>query len=326
MIREPKELAKTVLETEAQAILALKDRIDASFMKAVQLILDCKGKLVLTGIGKSGQIARKIASTFSSTGTPAVFLHPAESSHGDLGLIQSGDVVIALSYGGNSAELNPLLMHVGRKGIPLIALTGNLQSELAGRAQAVLDVRVSKEACPLGLAPTTSSTATLAMGDALAMVVLDQKGFSSDDFAEFHPGGGLGFKLSRVRDLMHTGDALPIFREDTPTREVLTEMSRYEVRGAAGIVDANGDLIGIITDGDVRRKLESIADPLKGTAAQLMTRNPRTIDAGEIAEKALFMMEQFRIQVLFVLDKASATPKKPVGLIHIQDLLRAKVR
>jgi len=326
VIQNPIELAKSVLEAEAQAVLALKDRLGESFLKAVEIITQCQGKLVLTGIGKSGQIARKIASTFSSTGSPAVFLHPAESSHGDLGLIRPEDVVIALSYGGNTQELNAVLTYLARKEISLIAITGNIQSELAKRANAVLDVRVTKEACPLGLAPTTSSTATLAMGDALAMAVLDQKGFSHSDFAEFHPGGGLGFKLSRVREIMHSREGLPVLREDAPMKQVLAVMSRGDVRGAAGIVDAQGDLLGIITDGDIRRKLDAATDPLLGIASQLMMRNPRTIDAGEIAEKALFMMEQFRIQVLFVLDKSSPTPRQPVGIIHIQDLLGAKVR
>lgn len=326
MTRDPVELAKSVLDIEAQAVLALKERLDAGFVKAVDAVVACKGKLILTGMGKSGQIARKIASTFSSTGTAAVYLHPAESSHGDLGLIRPEDVVIALSYGGNSTELNSVLSYVARKGNFLIAMTGNLKSELATRAQVVLDVRVQKEACPLGLAPTTSSTATLAMGDALAMAVLNQKGFSSEDYAEVHPGGSLGFRLSRVRDLMHAGENLPILQESSPMRQVLSVMSRGDVRGAAGIVDAKGDLAGIITDGDIRRNLDASADPFQGTASQLMKKNPRTIDADEIAEKALFMMEQFRIQVLFVLDKQSPTPKKPVGVIHIQDLLRAKVR
>ncbi len=326
MIQDSIALAKSVLDSEAQAVLALKDRLGESFLKAVSIIVECKGKLILTGMGKSGQIARKIASTFSSTGTPAVFLHPAESSHGDLGLIQDGDVIVAMSYGGNSTELNALFLHIARKGNLLVAMTGNMQSELAKRAQAVLDVGVSKEACPLGLAPTTSSTATLAMGDALAMADLDQKGFNEENFAEFHPGGGLGFKLSRVGELMHTGDSLPVLRENTPIKQVVAIMSRGDVRGAAGIVDDNGDLIGIITDGDIRRRLDGTSDPLQGLAGSLMFKNPRTIDASEIAERALFLMEQFRIQVLFVLDKQSPTPKKPMGVIHIQDLLRAKVR
>lgn len=318
---------KQVLEVEAQAILALRERLDESFEKVVALIRDCKGKIVLTGMGKSGQIARKLASTFSSTGTPAVFLHPAESSHGDLGLIAANDVVLALSYGGESPEFMGILGFVSRKGIPLVALTGKMTSSLAKAAQYSLDVSVSSEACPLGLAPTASSTATLAMGDAVAMAVMAEKGFSSEDFAEFHPGGSLGYRLlTRVKDVMHGGDALPTVTLATPIRQVLSIMTHKDVRGAAGIVDAQNDLVGVITDGDIRRRLEKSEDPLTGLAQDLMTRNPRTIDANELAEKALFVMEQFQIQLVFVLDKTSAHPKRPVGILHIQDLLKAKVR
>jgi arabinose-5-phosphate isomerase len=324
--KNPSDLARKVFDVEAQAILALKERVNESFHKAVQIVSECKGKVVVTGIGKSGIIARKLASTMSSTGTPAVFLHPAESSHGDLGMVMNSDIVIAISYGGETPELVPVLTYVARKGIPLIAITGNLQSDLAHRAAAVLDVKVSKEACPLGLAPTASSTATLAMGDALAMTVLEQKGFSSEDFALNHPGGGLGFKLSRIKDLMHTGKAMPVLLTTTPMKQVLTVMSHGEVRGAAGITDEQGDLIGVITDGDIRRKLESSQDPLSTLAGDMMTKNPRTVDANEIAEKALFLMEQFRINLLFVVDKGSERPKRAIGIIHIQDLLRAKVR
>jgi len=325
-MQDPLQLAKAVLETEAQSILAMKERLGDSFVQSVRLVLGCRGKLILAGIGKSGQIARKIASTFSSTGTPAIFLHPAESSHGDLGVIRPEDVVIAMSYGGNSNEWNAILNFLGRRGNPLIAITGNLQSELAQRAHQVLDVKVNKEACPLGLAPTSSSTATLAMGDALAMAVMTLKGFTSEEYAQYHPGGGLSFKLARVRDLMHVGESLPVLSEASPVKQVVAVMSRGDVRGAAGIVDEHGDLLGIITDGDIRRRLDAAEDPLAGLAGALMTKNPRTIDASEVAERALFMMEQFRIQVLFVLDKAAANPRKPVGVIHIQDLLRAKVR
>lgn len=316
-----------VLEVESQAILALRERIGADFEKAVQIVAASKGKLVLTGMGKSGQIARKLASTFSSTGTPSVFLHPAESSHGDMGLIENDDVVMALSYGGESPEFSGILRFVARKNIPLIAVTGNNNSSLAKAAQVTLNVQVSEEACPLGLAPTASSTATLAMGDALAMVVMAEKGFSSSDFAEFHPGGSLGYKLlTRVRDVMHGGDALPTVGLETPVRQVLSVMTHKDVRGAAGIVDEKGDLVGVITDGDIRRRLEKSEDPLTGVAKDLMTTNPRTIDANELAEKALFVMEQFKIQMVFVLDKESAQPRKPVGILHIQDLLRGKVR
>ena len=320
------ELAQKVFDVEAQAILALKDRVGDSFQKAVDLLVKCEGKVVVSGIGKSGIIGRKIASTLSSTGTPAIYLHPAESSHGDLGIITEKDVVIAISYGGETPELNSLLSFVSRKGIAMIAMTGNLQSELAKKARAVLDVKVSREACPLGLAPTASSTATLAMGDALAMVALQAKGFGVDDFAQFHPGGGLGFKLSRIRDIMHTGLTMPLLTSDVPMKQVISAMSRGEVRGAVGIVDVQGDLIGIITDGDIRRLIENSDDPLSGTAGERMGKNPKTIDANEIAEKALFMMEQFRINLLYVLDQQSAHPKKPVGVIHIQDLIRAKVK
>ncbi|ASD64683.1 KpsF/GutQ family sugar-phosphate isomerase [Bdellovibrio bacteriovorus] len=316
-----------VLEVEAQAILALKERLGDSFEQVVKMITACEGKIVLTGMGKSGQIARKLASTFSSTGTPAVFLHPAESSHGDLGLVENNDVVIALSYGGESPEFAGILRFVSRKGIPLIAITGKPESSLAKAAQVTLNVHVSEEACPLGLAPTASSTATLAMGDAVAMAVMAEKGFSSEDFAEFHPGGSLGYRLlTRVRDVMHGGDALPTVTLETPVRQVFSIMTHKDVRGAAGIVDEKGDLVGVITDGDIRRRLEKSNDPLTGLAKDLMTTNPRTIDANELAEKALFVMEQFQIQMVFVLDKESANPRKPVGILHIQDLLRAKVR
>jgi len=315
------------LEVEAQAILALRERLAGEFEQVVKMIKACEGKLVITGMGKSGQIARKLASTFSSTGTPAVFLHPAESSHGDMGVIENNDLVMALSYGGESPEFSGILKFVARKGIPLVALTGNLNTSLAKAAQVTLNVAVSSEACPLGLAPTASSTATLAMGDAVAMAVMAEKGFSSEDFAEFHPGGSLGYRLlTRVRDVMHGGDALPTVTLETPVRQVLSIMTHKDVRGAAGIVDDKGDLVGVITDGDIRRRLEKSADPLTGLAKDLMTTNPRTIDANELAEKALFVMEQFQIQMVFVLDKASAHPKKPVGILHIQDLLRAKVR
>nr|BFD58575.1 KpsF/GutQ family sugar-phosphate isomerase [Bdellovibrio sp. CKG001]BFD62003.1 KpsF/GutQ family sugar-phosphate isomerase [Bdellovibrio sp. HM001] len=319
--------ALKVLDVEAQAILALKERIGPDFEKVVQMIKACDGKIVLTGMGKSGQIARKLASTFSSTGTPAVFLHPAESSHGDLGLVENNDLVMALSYGGESPEFAGILRFVNRKGIPLVAITGKPESSLAKAAQVTLNVHVSEEACPLGLAPTASSTATLAMGDAVAMAVMAEKGFSSEDFAEFHPGGSLGYRLlTRVRDVMHAGEALPTVSLDTPVRQVLSIMTHKDVRGAAGIVDEKGDLVGVITDGDIRRRLEKSNDPLTGVAKDLMTTNPRTIDANELAEKALFVMEQFQIQMVFVLDKDSAQPRKPVGILHIQDLLRAKVR
>jgi len=320
------ELARKVLEVESQAILSLKDRLDENFQKAVDLILACEGKVVWTAIGKSGHIARKLASTMSSTGTPAMFLHPAESSHGDLGFVTKKDLVIAVSYSGGSHELLPILGYCTRKDIPLIAMTANPESELAKRARVIVDLKIPKEACPLGLAPTASSTATLAIGDALAMVVLDAKGFRSEDFFQNHPGGGIGFRLSQVRDLMHAGTGLPVLSLRTTMKEVFSVMSRGDVRGAAGVLDEQEQLVGIVTDGDIRRRLDGEQDPFVGTAAELMSKNPRTVDASELAEKALFLMEQFRINVLFVLDKEATNPKKPVGVIHVQDLIRAKVR
>lgn len=325
MSNDIRQQAIRVLEIEAQAIMSLRERIGDSFLKAVELIKSCEGKLVLVGIGKSGQVARKLASTFSSTGTPAVFLHPAEGSHGDLGLITKGDIILALSYGGASPEFNGLLGFCARRGNTLIAMTGNPTSPLAKAAQVVLDFHVSEEACPLGLAPTASSTASLALGDALAMVVSQEKGFSTEDFAEYHPGGSLGYRLlTKVKDVMHGGEALPTVTLDTPLKQVLSIMTHKDVRGAAGVVDDKGDLVGVITDGDIRRRLEKNIDPLVGVARDMMTTNPRVIDAGELAQKALFVMEQFKIQLVFVLDKSSSQPKRPVGVLHVQDLLKLR--
>ncbi len=314
------------LKIEADAILQLIPRLNENFEKAVDAIIKCEGKIILTGIGKSGQVARKIASTFSSTGTPAVYLHPAESSHGDLGVISRSDLVIALSYGGEASELNPVLNYISRNGTFLIAITGKAKSTLAQAANVSLDVSVEKEACPLNLAPTSSSTATLAMGDALAMSVLEVRGFKTEDFAELHPSGSLGAKLMRVREIMQTGAALPFVKKETSMKELLTAMTHQSVRGAAGVIDAERRLIGVITDGDIRRFLEKNQDPFSKTAADIMSNSPKTIDAGELAERALFLMEQFRTQMLIVLDKNSGAPLQPVGMIIYQDLLRTKVR
>jgi arabinose-5-phosphate isomerase len=319
--------AQRVMQIEAQAIQALVNRLDANFTRAVDLLLSASGKVIFTGMGKSGIIARKIASTLSSTGTPSLFIHPAESSHGDLGTICAGDVVVAISYGGETPELVPLLDYCARKDVPIVAMTGRMTSSLAKAAQVALDVSVKEEACPLGLAPTASTVATLALGDALAMVLLRRRGFSPEEFAEFHPGGSLGRRLlTRVRDVMHFGDALPIVTKSTEMRKVLTHMTAKEVRGVVGVVDGNEQLIGIITDGDIRRCLEKSGNPLSETVENLMSRNPKTIDGSELAEKALFIMEQFSIQTLFVVDRESGNPLRPVGLIHLQDLLRAKIR
>ena len=314
------------LRIEAESILKLVPRLGDNFVQAVESIINCKGKIILTGIGKSGQVARKISSTFSSTGSPSIYLHPAESSHGDLGVISKNDLVIALSYGGEASELNPVLNFISRNGIFLIAITGKMNSTLAQAANIVLDVSVEKEACPLNLAPTSSSTATLAMGDALAMAALELRGFKSENFAELHPSGSLGAKLMRVKDIMQTGGALPFVAKETSMKELLTTMTHQSVRGAAVVLDEHGQLAGVITDGDIRRLLEKNQDPFSKTAVDIMSHNPKTIDAGELAERALFLMEQFRTQMLIVLDKNSEAPMRPVGMIIYQDLLRSKVR
>lgn len=320
------EVAKNTLKIEAESILNLIPRLGSDFEKAADLILNCQGKVVFTGIGKSGQIARKLASTFSSTGTPSIYLHPTESSHGDLGVISKNDLVVALSYGGEASELHSIINFISRNGVFLIALTGKLKSTLAVASTVVLDVSVEKEACPLNLAPTSSSTAALALGDALAMAVLDRRGFKAENFAELHPAGSLGAKLKRVQDLMRTGDALPFVKASTSMKELLTRMTHQSVRGAACVLNDLGELIGVVTDGDIRRLLEKNHDPFLKEAKDLMSSTPKTIDASELAEKALYMMEQNRIQMLIVLDGRSKMPQQPVGMLIYTDLLAAKVR
>jgi arabinose-5-phosphate isomerase len=316
--------AQRVLEIEAQAILDLKDRLNESFEKAVELICECRGKVVVAGMGKSGHIGRKMAATMSSTGTPALFLHPAESSHGDLGVVAEGDCLIVISYGGGSQELNDLIAFVTRKGLPMIAMTGNLESQLAQASTVTLDISVKEEACPLKLAPTSSSTVTLALGDALAMAVLKLKGFREEDFAEFHPGGKLGRRLlTRVSDLMHDNGGLPVVKDSDSMAHIVSIMTGGDVRGVAGVVDQDNALVGVITDGDIRRHLEKNKNPLEASVKELMSSQPKTIDPNEMAAKALFIMEQFSIQSLFVVD---STTHKPLGLIHLQDLIKAKIR
>ncbi len=316
--------ARRVLKNEAEALIEMAERLDQNFLTAVEIVIQTKGKLIVTGVGKSGHMGRKIASTFSSTGTPALFLHPTESSHGDLGVIAQGDTVLAMSYGGNTPELTQLLNFVARKNIPLIAMTGNQQSPLARAATVVLDISVKEEACPLGLAPTTSSTASVALGDALAMTVLREKGFKKEQFAEFHPGGSLGRRLlTKVRDVMHVDAALPLVSPQEPMTKVISLMTAKDVRGVAGVIDAEGILMGVVTDGDIRRRLEKSNSALTETAGELMSKNPKLIDADELAEKALFLMEQFQIQTLFAVESVT---KKPVGILHLQDLLKAQIR
>lgn len=326
--------AERVVQIEKQAIedffseLRLNIEVQDSIQRAVEVLFKTEGKIIVTGVGKSGHIARKMASTLSSTGTPAFFVHAAESSHGDLGMISDADTVLAISYGGESAELASLLQFVARRNIPLVAMTGKIKSSLAKSAQVVVDVSVKEEACPLGLAPTASSTLTLVLCDVLAMSLMELRGFSPEGFSEFHPGGSLGLKLQKVKDVMQRGEALPFVSPDSTIKEIITVMTHRSVRGAAGVIDEVGQLVGIVTDGDIRRLLEnksSTQDIFSLKAKDFMGQNPRTIDGNELVEKALFLMEQFRIQMLIVLDSQSDHPKKPVGMIHFQDLIQ-KIR
>jgi len=313
--------AKRVIQVEADALKALAERIDGEFERAVEMILSSRGRVVVSGMGKSGLVGQKIASTMASTGTPAFFLHPAEGIHGDLGMIMKGDVVIGVSNSGETEELLRILPVIKRLGARLIAMTGNPASTLGKAGDIVLDISVKEEACPLGLAPTASTTATLAMGDALAVALLVQRGFSAEDFALFHPGGSLGKKLLlTVADFMHSGDAMPLVSEETPMREALFVITAKKL-GASGVVDAEGRLVGVITDGDLRRALERGSDIINQPAGALMTRNPKRIKGMELAAKALQQMEEFSITSLFVFE--DDTSDIPIGIIHLHDLLKA---
>ncbi len=312
-------LARRVLETEAAAVLALVDRLDERFARAVVLVRDCKGRVIVTGMGKSGIICRKIAATLASTGTPAFFLHPAEAIHGDLGVIQADDVVIAMSYSGETEELTRVLETVKRIGAPLIALTGDMTSTLAEAADVALDCRVSEEACPMNLVPTASTTAALAMGDALAMAVLVEKGFKPEDFANLHPGGKLGKRLMRVEQLMHDGEALPVVQLHTAMKDVIYEMSRKGL-GMTAVVEKDGRLAGIITDGDLRRKWSS-ASVQDLTAHDVMSVNPVTIPHDTLAVEALAMMEQCKITSIVVID----ADRRVEGVVHLHDLWRTEM-
>jgi len=310
-------LARKVLQTEAAAVLALVERLDDRFAEAVSLVVRCKGRVIVTGMGKSGIICRKIAATLASTGTPAFFLHPAEAVHGDLGVIQSDDVVIAMSYSGETEELTRVLETLKRIGAPLIALTGGPGSTLAQAANVALDCSVSEEACPMNLVPTASTTAALAMGDALAMTVLVEKGFKPDDFANLHPGGKLGKRLMRVEQLMHAGDALPVVQLHSAMRDVIYEMSRKGL-GMTSVVEKDGRLAGIITDGDLRRKMPGTPNILELAARDVMTPNPVAITQSTMAVEALAVMEQRKITSIVVID----ADRRVVGVVHLHDLWR----
>jgi arabinose-5-phosphate isomerase len=316
-----RRLAERVLRIEAEAILGLIPKLDERFERAVELLRGCAGRVIVTGMGKSGLIGRKIAATLASTGTPAHFLHPAEGVHGDVGMVARGDVVLALSNSGETDEVLAILPPLKRLGVPIVLLTGNPTSSLARQCEVVLDVSVPEEACPMNLAPTSSTTAALAVGDALALALLELRGLRPEDYAALHPRGSLGWRaLFRVADLMLTGDAVPIVPESTPLRDVIVEMTRKR-KGMTTVTDDAGRLVGIITDGDLRRLHltgKSIDDL---SAGQVASREPKTIRAEDLAAKALEVMETWQITGLVIVDEA----RRPVGLIHMHDILRAKI-
>ena len=315
------EAGRRVLEIEARAVLGLADRLDANFVRAAEIVYGCKGRVVVSGMGKSGHVARKIASTLASTGTPAFFVHPAEASHGDLGMVTRDDVMIALSNSGESGELLVIVPLIKRMGGKLIAMTGNPNSSLAREADVHLDAHVAEEACSLGLAPTASTTAALALGDALAVTLLEARGFGKEDFARSHPGGSLGRRLlTHVRDIMRTGEAVPCVPETASFAEAILEISRKGMGMTAVTQDARR-VVGIFTDGDLRRALEKGGDVRTMSLINLMTPNPRFVRQDQLAAEAADLMEQFKISQLLVLD----AERNLVGALNTHDLMRAKV-
>jgi arabinose-5-phosphate isomerase len=313
--------ARRVLSIEASAVAAVAERLDERLDRALDLLAGSAGKVVVTGMGKSGLICRKIAATLTSTGTPALFLHAAEAAHGDAGVFMKGDAVLALSSSGASDEIVRLLPLIKRLELPLIAMTGDPTSALAQAADVVLDVSVAEEACPLGLAPTASTTAALALGDALAVALLERKGFDAQDFAVLHPAGALGRRFLQVADVMHQGDAVPLVGLRTTFNDTLLEITTKRL-GVTGVVDEQDDLAGVITDGDLRRALERIDDIRAAVAADIMTRNPKTIAESALAAQAVAAMERYSITSLFILEHGCG---KPAGIIHLHDLLKAGV-
>ncbi|MGA1861576.1 KpsF/GutQ family sugar-phosphate isomerase [Deferribacter thermophilus] len=316
-----KEVAKKALKIEADAIYNLIDRINDQFLKAVDIIYNCKGRLVVTGMGKSGLIGKKIASTFASTGTPSLFLHPAEGVHGDLGMIVKDDVVLAISNSGETDEIVSILPIIKRLGVPLISIVGRVNSTLAKKSDCVLDASVEKEACPLNLAPTASTTAALALGDALAIALLEKRGFKEEDFALFHPSGSLGKRLLlKVSDIYHTGSKVPIVKDRATVTDAILEMSSKGF-GCTAIVNDDGVLVGILTDGDLRRGLEKFKDLFIRNVMEIASKNPKTIEEDALAAKALQLMEKHSITTLLIVDEN----KRPYGIIHLHDILKAGI-
>jgi arabinose-5-phosphate isomerase len=315
------QLARETLDIEAQALMGLKSRLDSRFSQAVQMMLNVKGRVVVTGMGKSGHIGSKIAATLASTGTPAMFVHPGEASHGDLGMIKAVDIVLAISNSGESDELVSILPVLKRQGVPLIAMTGGMNSALAKHADVVLDSSVDKEACPLNLAPTASTTAQLALGDALAVALLDARGFKAEDFARSHPGGSLGRRLlTHVEDVMRKGDQVPHVLADASFTELMREMSQKGL-GASAIVDEHLNILGVFTDGDLRRLIEKGVDLRALHAKEVMHVNPRTVLHDALAVEAAELMEQFQITSVLVVNESGAL----CGALNSNDLMRAKV-
>jgi arabinose-5-phosphate isomerase len=323
--RDDIRAARRVLAIESEAVAALRDRVDASFSRAVDLLYRCDAKAIVTGMGKSGLICQKIASTLASTGTPAFFLHPAEGVHGDLGAMTAKDVVVAISNSGETEEVLTILPVIGRMSVPLIVLTGNPGSTLGRAADVCLDVSVKEEACALDLAPTASTTATLALGDALAVALMERRGFRQEDFALYHPAGPLGKKLLlRVKDLMHAGEALPAVPAEAPMKEALLEISSKRL-GVTCVLDRQGRLAGVITDGDLRRGMERFPNLLARRAREIMTRAPKSTTPDTLAAGALALMEKHAITSLVVLPEGGKGARKPLGILHIHDILKAGV-
>lgn len=317
------ESARNTLTIEADAIIALRDRIDDSFYRAVEMISGCSGRLVITGMGKSGLICQKITSTMASTGTPSFFLHPAEGIHGDLGMLMKGDVVIAVSNSGETEEIVRILPVIKRMGLQLISMSGNPESTLARAGDVSLDVSVAQEACPLGLAPTASTTVTLAMGDALSVALLEKKKFRAEDFALFHPGGALGKRLLlRVEDLMHQEQEIPLVSQQTTVKEALFEITDKKL-GITGVVDHSNGLVGVFTDGDLRRCLEGSVDSLQLSIVEVMSHHPKRVLRHNLAAKAVKLMEEFSVTSLFVFEREEDST--PIGIVHLHDLLKAGV-